>query len=262
MSKKLMFLLSLVVVSLVTFSSATFAWFSKQYNPQVDNLSLGIRTQENMMISTSGVAGTFKDNISFNELVGDSVTLEPVNGVIGENSISIYEDGNLVSPDGKYVKFSLYFSGSDNMNVYLAGSLSGTVVDVIRIENSIFTDAQIAKMVDSLRIGFLAYTTRETPTSSGTEISYEPSDANVYSVNEKTVDSYKVVENGVLPYETFTNIGHTEGILNDVVLLNVNANKVSKLDVYIWLENNDVNCDESIFNTMLRINLRFLAVKI
>ena len=261
MRKKLMFLIALVLVSLVTFSSATYAWFSKQYNPKIDGLSVGIRTQEHMMISTTGVKGTFKDNISFNELIGDRVTLEPVSGVVTENNISIYDGAYLANQNGKYIKFSLYFSGSDDMDVYLAGSQSGVVVDIIRIQNSIFTDAQINKMVDSLRIGFLAYSTRETPTSSGTEISYIPLLTNIYSVNPKTSENYEGVEPGTVPYKTFSNIGHTSGILDDVVLLNVKANKVSKLDVYIWLESKDVNCDESIFNTELKINLRFLAVK-
>ena len=262
MRKRIMFLLSLMIVSLVTFSSATYAWFSKQYNPQVDNLSVGIRTQEHMMISKSGLAGTFKDNIAFNELVGNSVVLEPVTGEVKESSIAIYDGNELASENGKYIKFSLYFSGSNDMDVYLEGSQSGTVIDIVPIENSIFTEEQINKMVDSLRIGFLSYSTREIPTSSGTEISYEPFETNVYSVNAKTPDNYKDVDVGTMPYKTFNNIGHTSGILDDVVLLSVAANKVSKLDVYIWLESKDVNCDEGIFNIALKINLRFLAVKV
>lgn len=262
MRKKLMFLISLMIVSLVAFSNATYAWFSKQYNPQVDNLSVGIRTQEHMMISKTGLVGTFKDNIPFNELIDEKVDLVPLTGVVEESNISIYDGAHLSSQSGKYIKFSLYFSGSNDMDVYLEGSQSGTVVDIIKIENSIFSEEQINKMIDSLRIGFLSYTTRETPTSSGTEISYEPFETNVYSVNPKNVDSYKVVEGNVVPYKTFSNIGHTSGILEDVSLIRVNSNKVSKMDVYIWLEENDVSCSESIFNVALKINLRFLAVKV
>ena len=257
MKKRLMFLISLVIVSLVAFSNATFAWFSKQYNPQVDDLRFNIATQENMMISKTGDAGTFKDEIPFSELVGETVTLRPVDGKITENSITMYNGSDPATQSYTYIKFSLYFSGSNDMDVYLRGSTGGTVVDALKIENSIFTDEQIAKMVDSLRIGFLAYSTRETPTGSGTEINYDPLYANVYSVKEKSDSNYK---SGLKPYETFTSLGHTEGTLDDVVLLSVAANKVSKMDVYIWLENQDVNCNESIFNAALQVNLRFLAV--
>lgn len=259
-----MFLMALVIVSLVTFSNATFAWFSKQYNPQVTDLKFNVLTQENMMISKTGEAGTFKDEISFNELVGNNVTLKPVDGKITENSIEMYKDGELVDHTLTYIKFSLFFSGSNDMDVYLKGSLGGTVIDIIKTQNNNFTEEQIAKMVDSIRIGFLAYSVREIPTGSGTsEITYTPLSTNVYSVNEKTDESYsKDGKPGLKPYETFTSLGHTEGALNDVVLLNVKANKVSKMDIYIWLENQDKSCEQSIFNTQLRVNLRFLAVNV
>lgn len=257
MRKKITFLAILCVVCVLTFSSATYAGFSKQYNPQVDNLQFSVATQENMMISTSGNAGTFRDNIPFSELIEENITLNPVAAVVSENSINLFDGAN-VANQNDYIKFTLYFSGSNDMDVYLAGSTAGTVVDSIKIENSIFTTEQINKMIDSIRIGFLAYTTRETPTGSGIEINYDPIKTNIYSVNAKTDASYV----GGLTYNTFTNIGHTQGILEDVVLLSTHANKVSKLDVYIWLESKDVSCMESIFNSSLKINLRFLAVNV
>lgn len=257
MSKKISFLLVLCMVSLLAFSGATYAGFSKQYNPSVNGLQFGVATQENMMISTTGMPGTFKDNIAFSDLIEGEVTLHPLEGVVSENSISLLYDSSTASINS-YIKFTLYFSGSNDMDVYLAGSTSGTVVDTIKVENSQFTPSQIEKMVDSIRIGFLAYSTRETPTGSGIEVNYDPLKTNVYSVNPKTDASY---EDG-LKYNTFTNIGHTEGILDDVVLLKTQANKVSKMDIYIWLEDKDINCNESIFNSILKVNLRFLAVNV
>ncbi len=257
MKKKIAFLLALCMVSLMAFSGATYAGFSKQYNPQIDGLQFGVATQENMMISTTGIPGTFKDNIAFSDLITNNVTLHPVEGVVSENEIALMFAGNTASASS-YIKFTLYFSGSNDMDIYLEGSTSGTVVQPVVIENSIFTTEQVNKMADSLRIGFLAYSTRETPTGSGIEISYDPIKTNIYSVNPKTDASYE----GGLNYNTFTTIGHTQGILDDVVLLNTKANKVSKMDVYIWLEDKDINCNESIFNSMLKINLRFLAVNV
>lgn len=259
MKRKLMFLLVLSVVSLVALSSVTYAGFSKQYNPKVDNLQFSVATQENMMISTTGNPGTFKDNIAFSDLVptANNVVLKPVKGQVMENSITLLEGQNPANVSS-YLKFSLYFSGSNDMDVYLAGSTSGTVIDTIEVENGIFTPTEIRKMVESIRIGFLSYSTREIPTGSGIEISYSPLTSNVYSFSEKTDESYV---NG-LTYNTFTEIGDTGGVEDDVVLLETKANKVSKMDVYIWLESEDVNCDISIFNAILRINLRFLAVNV
>ena len=36
--------------------------------------------------------------------------------------------------------------------------------------------------------------------------------------------------------------------------------EISKLDVYIWLEEKDVNSNVEIFDTTLEVNLRFQAV--
>lgn len=257
MKKKLLFLISLTIVCLVTFSNAAFAWFTKQYNPSVDGVRFNVATQEHIMISTTGNKGTFNDNISFSEFVNQSLTLLPLEGVVSENKISIQDGGYEVNQNEHYIKLSLYFYASNDMDVYLEGSTSGTVIDPITVDNSITDQNQVDKIVDSMRIGFLSYYTRETPTSSGIEISYDPVKTNIYSVNEKTNASYV----GGLRYETFNNIGHTEGILDDVVLLSVSANKVSKLDVYIWLEKKDVNCVENIPSSLVQINLRFLGVK-
>lgn len=257
MKRRLLLLSVLSLVSILTFSGATFAGFTKQYNPRIDDLQFSVATQEYMMVSRTGEAGTFVDNIAFSDLIENEVTLNPLKGVVGENSITLYDGEDVAVLNDNYIKFTLYFSGSENMDIYLAGSTSGIVVETIKLENNIFTEEQINKMVDSLRIGFLSYSARELPTSSGVKVEYDPIETNVYSVNEKNNNSYK---DNLLHYETFRNIGYTEG-MDDVCLLSVVANKVGKMDIYIWLEGEDVNCNESIFNSLLQINLRFLAVK-
>lgn len=260
MKKKTMFLFSLVIVLLVAFSSATYAAFSDQYHPRVTNLSFNVKTQEYMMISKTGEKGSFKDDIPFNELVDSDtpIDLKPFNGSINGENIQIKDGDVVINETNNYIRFSLYFSSSNDMNLYLLGSETGKVVDAVAAQNGIFTDEQINKYVDSLRIGFVAYSTNETVTSSGTEISYLPFNSNIYSVNEKIDASYK---SGLKKYDTFNRI-YTGGVLDDKVLLNVKANKVSKMDVVIWLENDDINCGESIFNTKLQVYLRFFAVNV
>lgn len=263
MKKRLLFLLSLTIVCLTTFSSAAFAWFTKQYNPSVDDLTFNVATQEHIMISTTGAVGTFNDQLSFNDFVTsditDDLTLMPLDGVVNENSISIQKEGIEQAANQKYIKLSLYFYASNDMNVYLAGSTSGRVIDAIEVDNSITDATQINKIISSMRVGFVSYSTRETPSSNGIVTSYDPLATNVYSVNAKTNESYV---GNVKPYETFNSIGHTEGIEDDVILFSVKAKKINKLDVYIWLENKDVNCIENIPSSLVKINLRFLGVTI
>lgn len=257
MKKRLLFLLSLTIVCLTTFSSAAFAWFTKQYNPSVDNLTFNVATQEHIMISTTGAVGTFNDKLAFSDFVDKDLTLLPLDGVVNENSISLQSGGVEQTANEKYIKLSLYFYASNDMDVYLAGSPSGRVIDAIEVDNSITDQTQINKIINSMRVGFVSYSTRETPTSNGIVVSYDPLATNIYSVNTKTNESYV---GNIKPYETFNNIGHTEGIENDVVLFSVKAKKVNKLDVYIWLENKDVDCIENIPSSLVKINLRFLGV--
>ena len=69
-------------------------------------------------------------------------------------------------------------------------------------------------------------------------------------------DSYE----GVKPYETFSNIGHTSGIWEDVVLLTTKANKVSKMDIYIWIEDADLSSNAVVYDSYLEVHMRFRAV--
>ena len=196
MRKRLLFLIALVIVSSVAFASATYAAFSKQYNPEVTDLVFGVATQENMMISESGESGTFKDKIPFSELISNSITLKPVDGIVTENSIVMEKDNAPVVEDKNYIKFTLYFTGSNDMDVYLKGSTGGSVVDIVKNDNSSFTHEQKEKIVDSLRIGFLAYSTREIPTGPDTvETSYHPLYTNIYSVNTKEDANYEAHRN-------------------------------------------------------------------
>ena len=257
MKKKISFLLILCMVSLIAFTSATYAGFSKQYNPKVEGMHFGVATQENMMISKTGTPGSFRDDIPFSELVGTGIkTLRPVAGSVSTNSIELYQ-GQYIANSSNYIKFELYFAGSNNMDLYLAGSTSGTVVDSIRIDNPTYAPADVTKIIDSVRVGFLAYETIEKPTPDGIKLEYKAKQTNIYSVNQKTDESYL----GGLKYETFNNLGHTSGAQNDVILMSTEANKIYKMDIFVWVESKDVNCIQDVINVNLNINLRFLAVK-
>lgn len=257
MNRRLLFLISLTIVCFVTFSSAVFGYgFTSQYNPKVDGLKFTVATQEHIVVSDSGMPGTFHDSLSFTDLVTNSVELVPVEAVkASENAMSFIKGGNAAVANSHYIKLELYFYASNDMNVYLEGTGSGTIID--SISNGIADATQMNKIRDSLRVGFLSYNTVETPVGGEIETTYTPNKVNIYSVNAKTNDSYT----DGLKYETFTNIGYTEGIENDVVLLEVSANKVSKLDVYIWLEAKDKNCVSNVMSSVLRVNLGFLGVK-
>ena len=256
--KKISFLMILCLISLVAFTSVTYTSFSDQFNPEVEGMQFGVATKENMMISLSEEKGTFRDDLDFNDFITNPVTLNPLKGKVDTSSLSIdlYDGEFIAVENGNYIKIPLYFSGSNDMAVSLKGSTMGKVVDIIP-ESSINTTAQVEKLVKALRIGFVGYNTREVPTGTGgVKNEYDPIKVNVYSVHEK---KDFVDYEGLMPYQTFSNISH-EGFDNNVVLLETKANKISKMTVYVWLESEDVSCyEEQISDAQLKINLRFLA---
>lgn len=256
--KKIAFLMVLCLVALVAFTGATYAKFSEQYNPEVDGLQFGVANQEHLMISKTGEVGTFEDKLDFSEFVTNPVTLNPLEGKVDTTNLSInlYDGQFVASENDNYIKFTLYFTGSSKMKVSLKGSTFGKVVDIIGGSN-INSNEQVENIIKSLRIGFLGYNTREVPTGTGSvEYEYDPIRVNVYSVHEK---QDFIDYEGIMPYQTFSNISH-EGLAQNVTLLETNANEISKMDIYIWLESEDKSCyAEQISDATLQINLRFLA---
>lgn len=277
MKKKIFILATLTFSSLMAFTGATYARFTKQYTPRVNGLTFNVATQENIMIAKDNgsgtyTKGTFKDSINFSELVdSSSINLNPLYGSVTDNILSINNSSYVASANSNYIKFSLYFSSSSDMDVYLNGDLSsvggsgtGTVIEAINSAESL--DGNKAnKVISALRIGFVSYTTVVTPSSSGEVITYEIDKTSIYSTSVKTKDNYDLSIGEELPYTTFSTIGYAEGASsNNVILFSTNAKKVSKLDVYIWLEAKDKDCLSEnlgqIFDTSIRINLGFRGV--
>ena len=116
----------------------------------------------------------------------------------------------------------------------------------------------VEKLKDSIRIGFVSYSLNEQYNGVTNLEKYIPVATNVYSYNAKDASDYNC--DGNIPYETFNSFGYTGGILDDTVLLSTKYGFISKIDVYIWLEEKDVNSNVEIFDTTIQINLRFLAV--
>ena len=258
MKRKVMFLIAICVVCVIAFSTATYAAFTLQYNPEVSGLNFAAKTQEYMMISKNGEVDTFEDVISFNELSSGDVVLKPLEGRVVENqSISLYKDGNVATDN--FIKFSLYFTSSNDMDLYLAGSNQYGVINAIVGENGLDHPNDIEKLKDSLRVGFVSYSLNENYNGTTNLEKYVPSATNIYSYNAKDASDYNC--GGNIPYVTFNRFGYTGGTLwEDTVILSTTYGEISKLDVYIWLEEKDVNSNVEIFDTTLEVNLRFQAV--
>ena len=249
MKKKIMFLIALSIVSLVAFSTATYAAFEKQYNPEVTDLGFSAKTQDYMMISETGEAGTFEDRIRFDRFIEEDLLLEPLEGKINSDGIVLYRNGTVTN--NNYIKFSLYFTANRDMDLYVEGSRENKIVDYVVGDED--NANQVKKLVDSLRIGFVAY---DSEIIEG-DTYYTPVKTNIYSVNEKGEESYRFHE---MPYETFSTIGYYEGLAGDEILLNVKGGETAKLDIYIWIEDADLSSNAVVYDSYLEVYMRFRAV--
>lgn len=243
---------------MICYSTLVYSRFTRQYNPEVSGFGVSIASQDNMMVSATGEAGTFSDYVKLEELVSDQeVTLSPLTGKVQPTTDGTYEefiltDNGNPAPTDKYLKFSLYFIGSKDMNLYLKGSRGGEVVTFDdSTANYHFTTAERERLLKNLRVAFMAYSTTYQPTGIGTNIVYSslPVSTNVYS--------YEATESA--NYTTFNSLGYTN-TTNDVVLATTKKEEITKLDVAIWLEEDGLGTIEALCN--LTLHLRFEAILI
>lgn len=256
--KKFALIISIFVISLVGFSSAVYGRFFRQYNPEVSSFGITIASQENILVSSSGVAGTFKDSVKLEDLVSNtSVNLTPLTGKVSTTTDGEYKNltlsddsGNVASPT-KYLSFDLFFIGSEDMNLYLKGNTYGIVTMIFDDSNANyhFTDQERERLHSNLRIGFLTYSTTYQPSGVGTSVTYSslPTSANIYATEVITTDNYT----------TFKKLGYSN-TSDDTIIASTKKNEVTKVKVVIWLE--DDNIDDLAAICDLTLSIRFEAI--
>lgn len=249
--------LIMMLVSLIVIGSTTIAYarFTRQYNPEVSKFGVSVSSQENMMISNTGLPGTFKDYIKLGDLVTDtSVTLSPVIGKVTTTSdetyhvLSLVDENNNTVSTSKYLAFDLYFIASSDMNLYLKGSRAGEVI-VFDDTNSAhhFTTEEKNRLMANMRVGFLTYSTAYQ--TSGPVYSEYPIATNIYATSKITTDNYS----------TFSDLGYSQ-TAKDTILATTTKNEVTKVRVVIWLEEDNLGELEAICD--LSLSLRFEAIPI
>lgn len=250
----------LCIIMIIGFSPFVYAEFTKQYNPRVPDFGITISSQDNMLISSNGSVGTFKDYINYTELISNKeFPLTPLVGKVTDASESeefkaVHFDlldtlGNEASTD-KYYAFDLYFLGNRDMNLYLAGDTTGTLMtfDKDSTVNGSFSEEQKTLLSNQLRVAILTYGT----TYQGNEPGYttSPIAVNIYSKTGESTQNY----------DTFNKLGYNNAS-DDTLLANTKKEEITKVRVVIWLEN-----DESLVGLdamcRLTLSLRFQAVPI
>ena len=237
-------------------STIIYGRFTRQFNPEVSSFGVTISSQENMMVSTTGETGTFKDILKLEELVNNTnVSLTPLVGKVSSQPGDEYKyfslEDSLGNPaaNNTHLAFDLYFIGSSDMNLYFKGSTGGVGAIFDDSDADVhFSDEQRQRLLSNLRIGFLTHSTIYQPSGTGVNVYYtNPVAANIYATSTITTDNYT----------TFSKLGYSNTD-SDTVIAQTKKNEVTKVRVVIWLEDDNLGDLDALCK--LTLSIRFEAV--
>lgn len=232
------------IITLLSMTSATVAWFTVNTFAGVDNLDLQISVSAQLKVAMEDY-GTDLDKytkVITNEMVDsylakqgtslEEIVLDPVTtseGTRFTNQRGTQREANNYS----YLEFECYFIATEEMWVHLttesteAGNDDGTKVSTTS------TGAQ-ADVVNCTRVDF-------STNSNGTAI-YEPNRGTPVN-NQNTFD----LPSGTMVYSNSTRIFHLEELTP------------TKVTIRIWIDGEDPQCDDDVQEAQLSVQLGFVG---
>ncbi len=258
--KKFSFLLSLMLITAISVGTIAFAaGFSRQFNPEIEDFSITIGTHDSIMVSPNGNEGSFKDILRASDVINNrNVSVDALRGKVTHtvdeeySNIELFQkDSNSTAASWQYLKFELYFISTRDMNVYL-NSDSGAIVELdSSTADGLFNDAAREDLLSSVKIGFAAYSTiyQDVETEYLPHYSSEPVSVNVYSPSGEDLPDYN----------TFKKLGYSNNSEEDTILFKAEKEKITKLEVYIWVEAEELDTNLSALCN-LKISMTFDGV--
>lgn len=234
----------IAIITLLSMTTATVAWFSVNTFAGVDNLDLHISMSAQLKVAmedygtdlerytkviTNEMVDSYlgKHNTSLDEIVLDPVTTS--NGTRFTNQRGGVREAN----DRSYLEFECYFIATEEMWVHLTtesteqGNDDGTKITTTS------TGAK-ADVVNCTRVDF-------STDSNGTSI-YEPNKGTPVS-GQTTFD----LPSGTMTYTDNTRIFHLEQLTP------------TKVTIRIWIDGEDPQCDDDVQDAQLGVQLGFIG---
>ncbi len=234
----------IAIITLLSMTSATVAWFSVNTFAGVDSLDIKISMSAQLKVAMEDY-GTDLDKytkVITNDMIDEylakydtsieDTVLDPVTTTDGETFTN--QRGTEREPnDRSYLEFECYFIATEDMWVHLttesteAGNDDGTKVTTTS------TGAQ-ADVVDCTRVGFSAGT-------NGSAI-YEPNRSNPVN-GQSTFD----LPSGTMVYSDNTRLFHLEQLTP------------TKVAIRLWIDGEDPQCDDDVQDAQLSVQLGFIG---
>ncbi len=234
----------LAIITLLSMTSATVAWFTVNTFAGVDKLDLTISLAAQLKVSMED-HGTDLDQyvkVITNEMVDSylanantsiaDTVLDPVTTSNGTSFVN--QRGATREPnDHSYLEFECYFIATEDMWVHLTTESTETGADDGTKVTTTSTGAQ-ADVVNCTRVDFSTDT-------NGTAI-YEPNRGTPVN-NQTTFD----LPSGTMVYSDNTRLFH------------LNQLEPKKVTIRIWVDGEDPECDDDVQQAQLSVQLGFIG---
>lgn len=285
--------IAMVGVTAMSLGTATFAWFTRGTTAQATGFDFTASAATGIEMSTTAEAGSWGSTFTAGDFdtasgpqAGNRVSvsdMEPVSTVnsVGSGNLTFYtatsvgDIFNVTSDNSNFLMFDLYFNntGTEDLTLRLDGT-SQVVDGLVDNDTSLTT-----------RVAFINQGTDTLGNAQGGSLTavrggnsayfWEPnslartgSAISKAATNNAKYDYYGMASTGSnLEKDYFGNIDYNEGTLvnstNDLaigdsdVLTTLSANLVTKVTIYVWMEGQDIDNDNSVSAGDVTIDLNF-----
>ena len=252
---KLLYMISLVLVILMMFSYATYAWFSDNRQVENNRVSVSSGSQQLDLQISNEENGTYADMAEI--FIDQNGTLDPISSVDLESfykPITVTEQGesNFIQIDKGYYKEELYlrttaegFASTDTMQLY------------IDTDGMVMAEGE-SKVDAAVRVGLIfSYDGRkemkilsfDTNEQENTVVAAMKEGAPVYEKDPaESIVKYTIQEDG------------NRLMIPEEYLVELPLNKVCKVEVFCYLEGNDEDCKNPIREHEMFMQIPFYGV--
>lgn len=234
----------IAIITLLSMTSATVAWFTVNTFAGVTNLDLKISLSAQLKVAMEDYGtdlekyGKVITNDMINEYLAqydttlDEIVLDPVTTTEGE--VFTNQRGTEREPnDRSYLEFECYFIATEEMWVHLTTESTEVGEDDGTKVTTTSTGAQ-ADVVDCTRVGFSAGT-------NGSAI-YEHNRSTPVN-GQSTFD----LPSGTMVYSDNTRLFHLEELTP------------TKVTIRLWIDGEDPQCDDDVQDAQLSVQLGFIG---
>ena len=284
-NKRIMLAFLMLLVTAVALTTASYAWFTANTRVQLGNIDVNVQASNGIQVSTDatnwkasltttelkgtafvGNTNQFPNTLSPVSTVG-SLTTGKFNMFVGELNEDATLDATAAPAEvsgtnGQYIAFDLFFKAATAQDIYLN---DGSGIDAALVVGTVLKDTGLKY---SARVGFLVQGTDATNTPATAQALATGTSTNQYiwepNADDHTATAIGLGASGIVPYSGLRAVGNNLNLTtlpptnfatvlsNTSTVGTVPSNKlftvgpgITKVRVYIWIDGQDIDCENS-----------------